>query len=102
MAQEEQKPQEEKELEEWIVRARNGKTISRRVQCYLNDSDYEWFLNFRNERGLKESPALRLCLRHIMVEHGMKERGRNSSVAKHEVDVDSLLNLRGTHETGED
>lgn len=74
------------------------------MQCYLQPDEYEWFQNFMHDNGFKnESAAVRLCIRHVKIEHGMKERGYNSTVAKHEVEVENLLGLRGTnHGDGQD
>jgi hypothetical protein len=48
------------------------------------------------DKGIKnKSAAVRLCIRHVRIEHGMKDRGYKSTVAKHEVDIENLLGLRG-------
>lgn len=90
--------QEKEPREVWIARARKGKTRRPRVQSYLRDEEYKWIQEFRKKHGLGESAAVRLCIRHVMVEQQMKERGsdRIREIGRRRViDVGKLVELRG-------
>ncbi|MFA7161841.1 MAG: hypothetical protein WC083_04645 [Candidatus Methanomethylophilaceae archaeon] len=86
--------------DEEIARARKGKTKARRLQCYVNDKLYDWFSEFREAHGLNESQAVKLCLRHVMVEHRMQDRGKRHALKSHEIDIDKIAALRGSRPEG--
>lgn len=78
--------------EEEIARARKGKTKARRLQCYVNDELYAWFKKLQEKHGLNESQTVKMCLRHVKVEHDMQDRGIRRS---REINIDKLTALRG-------
>jgi len=85
-------------VEGWIARARRGKTKAYKAQAYLNKEEEEWFRKFMEENNLGVSAATRLCIRHVMVEHKMKELGRarlRENEKKNGVNVGALVGLRG-------
>lgn len=88
---------DEKMSEEAIARARKGTTKAKRLQCYVNDDLYDWFKELQAEMGLNESQTVKLCLRHVRVEHGMQERGRARALESHTIDPDKIAVLSGGH-----
>lgn len=85
------KSEEPKEV--WIARARKGTTKAKRLQAYVNDDLYEWFKELQEHYGLNESQTVKMCLRHVKVEHDMQKRGGQSM---REINIDKLSALSGT------
>lgn len=83
----------EEPKEVWIARARKGTTKAKRLQAYVNDDLYKWFKELQEELGLNESQTVKMCLRHVKIEHSMQSRGEKWA---REINMDKLAALSGT------